>query len=68
MLNNTDLLRASYVVAVDDDNMEFIVFNMLTVRQAMVKEVVIISPPSGIREIAAILSKNEFHALLVCEG
>jgi CBS domain-containing membrane protein len=70
MLSYTDLLRVSYADAVEEDadNVESIVFNMFSVRQVMVKEVVIISPTSTIRETASILSKNEFHASPVCEG
>jgi CBS domain-containing protein len=70
MLSYTDLLRVSYADAADDDadNVESIVFNMFSVRQVMAKEVVIISPTSTIRDTASILSKNEFHALPVCEG
>ncbi len=70
MLSYTDLFRVSYADAVDDyaDTVESIIFNMFSLRQVMVKEIVIISPTSTIRETAAILSKNEFHALPVCEG
>jgi CBS domain-containing membrane protein len=70
MLSYTDLLRVSYADAVDDDanNVESIIFNMFRLRQVMVKEIVIISPTSTIRDTAEILSKNEFHALPVCEG
>jgi CBS domain-containing protein len=41
---------------------------MFTVRQVMAKEIVVISPTCTIRDTASILSKNEFHALPVCEG
>jgi CBS domain-containing membrane protein len=70
MLSYTDLLRVSYADAVDDDanSVESIIFNMFRLRQVMVKEIVIISPTSTIRDTAEILSKNEFHALPVCEG
>jgi CBS domain-containing membrane protein len=70
ILSYTDLLRVSYADAVDDDadSVESIVFNMFSVRQVMAKEIVIISTTTTIRETAAILSKNEFHALPVCKG
>ncbi len=70
MLSYTDLLRVSYADAVEDDadNVDSIVFNMFTLKQVMVKEVVIITPTTTIMETAEILSKREFHALPVCEG
>lgn len=69
MLSYTDLLRVSYADAVKEEaeNVESIVFNMFTVRQVMAKEIIVISPTTTIKETAEILSKNEFHALPVCE-
>lgn len=69
MLSYTDLLRVSYADAVEEEaeNVESIVFNMFTVRQVMAKEIIVISPTTTIKETAEILSKNEFHALPVCE-
>jgi predicted transcriptional regulator len=70
MLSYTDLLRISFVDAVDDDAeiVDTTVYNMFTVEQVMAKKVITISPDTTIREAAEILSKNEFHALPVCEG
>ncbi|WP_367771926.1 CBS domain-containing protein [Flavobacterium sp. WC2421] len=70
MLSYTDLLRVSYadVVEKEADEVESIVFNMFSIRQVMTKEIVIISPETTIKETAEILSKNEFHALPVCEN
>lgn len=70
MLSYTDLLRVSYadVVEREADNVESIVFNMFSIRQVMTKDVVIINPETTIKETAEILSKNEFHALPVCEN
>jgi CBS domain-containing membrane protein len=69
MLSYTDLLRVSYVDAVDDDadKIEAIVYDMFTIEQVMTKEVVTISPNSTIRAAAKILAKNEFHALPICQ-
>lgn len=70
MLSYTDLLRISFADAVDDDDSEVIdttVYNMFTVEQVMAKNLVKVSPDNTIKETAEILSKNEFHALPVCE-
>lgn len=70
MLSFTDLLRISFVDAVDDDSevIDATVYNMFTVEQVMAKKLIVISPETTIKEAAEILSKNEFHALPVCEG
>jgi CBS domain-containing protein len=70
MLSYTDLLRISFVDAVDDDAeiVDTTVYNMFTVEQVMAKKLITISPEETIREAAEILSRNEFHALPVCEG
>lgn len=70
MLSYTDLLRISFVDAVDDesDTIDAMVYNMFTVEQVMAKKLVTISPETTIRETAEILSKKEFHALPVCTG
>lgn len=69
MLSYTDLLRVSYadVVEKEAENVESIVFNMFSIRQVMTKEVIVITSETTIKETAEILSKNEFHALPVCD-
>jgi CBS domain-containing membrane protein len=70
MLSYTDLLRISFVDAIDDDEevIDATVYNMFTVEQVMAKNLVTISPETTIKEAAEILSNKEFHALPVCEG
>jgi len=70
MLSYNDLLRISFVDAVDDDaeTVDTTVYNMFTIEQVMTKNVVAVSPETTIREVAEILSRNEFHALPVCSG
>lgn len=70
MLSYTDLLRISFVDAVDDDDevVDVTVYNMFTVEQVMAKKLVTVSPETTIKEVAEILSKREFHALPVVEG
>ena len=70
MLSYTDLLRISFVDAVDDDAemVDVTVYNLFTVEQVMAKKLITVSPESSIKETAQILATNEFHALQVCEG
>ena len=70
MLSYTDLLRISFVDAVDDDAeiVDTIVYNMFSIEQVMAKNLVTISPDTTIKETVEILSKQEFHALPVCLG
>ncbi|MET0759689.1 MAG: CBS domain-containing protein [Flavobacterium sp.] len=70
MLSYTDLLRISFVDAVDDDDEEVdtTVYNLFTVEQVMAKKLVTVTPETTIKETAQILSTREFHALPVCEG
>lgn len=70
MLSYTDLLRVSFVDAVDDDdeNVESILYNMFTIEQVMTKSIVTVTAETTIKEVAEILSVNEFHALPIVEG
>lgn len=67
MLSYTDLLRISFVDAVDEDAdvVDVTVYNMFTVEQVMTKKLVTISPETTIKEAAEILATHEFHALPV---
>ena len=69
MLSYTDLLRISFVDAVDDydDDVDVTVYNLFTVEQVMAKKLVTVSPKTTIKEAAQILASREFHALPVCE-
>ena len=70
MLSYTDLLRISFVDAIDDDDevVDATVYNLFTVEQVMAKNLVTISPETTIKEAAEILSSKEFHALPVVLG
>lgn len=54
MLSYTDLLRISFVDAVDDeaDVVDATVYNMFTVEQVMAKNLITISPETTIKEAA----------------
>ncbi|WP_396182395.1 CBS domain-containing protein [Flavobacterium sp.] len=70
MLSYTDLLRISFVDAVDDEDevVDVTVYNMFTVEQVMAKKLVTVSPDTTIKQVAEILATNEFHALPIVEG
>ncbi len=69
MLSYTDLLRISFVDAIDDDEViDATVYNLFTVEQVMAKNLITISPETTIKEAAEILSSKEFHALPVVLG
>ncbi len=70
MLSYTDLLRISFVDAIDDDDevVDVTVYNMFTVEQVMAKKLVTVTPETTIKEVAEILASKEFHALPVVEG
>lgn len=69
MLSYTDLLRISFVDAVDDSEteVESMVYNLFTIEQVMAKNVVTVSSDTTIKEVAQILAKKEFHALPVVD-
>lgn len=69
MLSLTDLLRVSFVdtYGSDESDVDTAVYNMLTIEQVMVKNIVSVSSTQTIKEVAEILAKNEFHALPVVD-
>lgn len=70
MLSYTDLLRISFADATSDfdDEVDTVVYNMFTINQVMSKNVVTVNSSTTIKEVAEILSKNEFHALPVVDN
>ena len=68
MLSYSDLLRISYPDVSDDEhNVDSVVYNMFTIEQVMVKNVVTITSETTIKEAAEILAKREFHALPIVD-
>ncbi|WP_242202276.1 CBS domain-containing protein [Aestuariivivens insulae] len=68
MLSFTDLLKISFADATEDDrDVGAVVYNMFTIEQAMTKNVVTVNSSTTIKEVAEILSKEEFHALPVVD-
>ena len=68
MLSYSDLLKISYAdISEDEHNVDTVVYNMFTIEQVMVKDVVTINSETTIKEAAEILAKREFHALPVVD-
>ncbi|MCB0382904.1 MAG: CBS domain-containing protein [Psychroserpens sp.] len=70
MLSYTDLLRISFADAVNEDENEVdtVVYNMFTIDQVMSKNVVTVNSETTIKDVAEIITKNEFHALPVVDN
>jgi CBS domain-containing membrane protein len=67
MLSYTDLLRLSFADVTDsaDADADAMVYNMFTIKQVMIKNVISVSESNSIKEVAEILATKEFHALPV---
>lgn len=69
MLSYTDLMRISFADAIDEHekDVDTMVYNMFTIEQVMVKDVICVSSKATVQEVAAFLAQKEFHALPVVE-
>ncbi|WP_108423502.1 CBS domain-containing protein [Flagellimonas amoyensis] len=69
ILSYTDLLRISFADAIDEheEYVDTIVYNMFTIPQVMVHDVVTVTSKTTIRDVAQFLSQKEFHALPVVD-
>jgi CBS domain-containing protein len=69
ILSLTDLLRVSFVdtYGSDESDVDTAVYNMLSIEQVMVKNLVSVSSTQTIKEVTEVLAKNEFHALPVVD-
>ena len=69
MLSYTDLMRISLSESPDEENssVNSVVYNMFTIEQVMVKDVVTVTSESTIKEVAQILADREFHALPIVD-
>lgn len=70
MLSYSDLLRISFADAIgeDESDVDTVVYNMFTIDQVMTKNVTTVSSNTTVKEVAEILSKNDFHALPVVDS
>ena len=69
ILSYTDLMRISFADAIDEDehDVDTMVYNMFSIEQVMVKDVLSVPPAATIKEVAQFLSQKEFHALPVVD-
>ena len=68
MLSYTDLMRISFADAIDEEEeVDTMVYNMFSIEQVMVKDVVSVPPTATVKEVAQFLALKEFHALPVVE-
>lgn len=70
MIGLTDLDRISFLDAYDADEIQIdnAIYNMLSIEQVMVKNVVKTNSKTTIKEVVEILSKNEINALPVVDN
>ena len=70
ILSLTDMMRISFGSNFGDEqaNMDEAIFEMLTIEQVMKAKPKTVSPEDSIKEVAEILTKEEFHALPVTDG
>jgi len=70
MLSYTDLLRISFADAVDDTDtdVDSLVYNMFTIDQVMIKNVVTVTSDASIKDVAKLLASKEFHAVPVVDN
>ncbi len=70
MISYSDLKRISFLDSYDDHEVKIdnAIYNILGVKQIMVKNPLKINSSISIKSVAEILSKNEFHALPVVEN
>jgi len=70
MLSYTDLLRISFADAIGEDEMSIdsVVYNMFTIEQVMVKNVVTMPSTATVKEVAELLTSRNFHAIPVVDN
>ncbi|MEC4116958.1 CBS domain-containing protein [Myroides phaeus] len=70
ILSYTDLLKISLAETVgeNDEIIDMTVYNMFTIEQVMVKDVITIQADENVREAAEILVDKDFRSLPVMEG
>lgn len=69
MLSYSDLLKISYADITEDENdVDAVVYNMFTIEQVMVKNVVTITSETTIKDATRILADSDFHALPVVDN
>lgn len=70
ILSYTDLMRISFAetAAEAEDTVESVVYNMFTIEQVMVKDVITTTSDTSIKDVTKILAERDFHALPVVDN
>ncbi|SNR48125.1 CBS domain-containing protein [Lutibacter agarilyticus] len=70
ILSYSDLKRISFLDSYDSHEVEVdnAIYNMLSIQQLMVKNIVKVNSSITVKSVVEILAKNEFHALPVVEN
>ena len=70
MLSYNDLMRVSFADAIDEneESIDALVYKMFTIDKIMANNIISVPSTKTIKEVAEILSKNEFHALPVVDN
>ncbi len=70
MLSLSDLQRISFLDSYDANEIKIdnAIYNMLSIEQIMVKNLIMVNSNISIKSVVEILSKNEFHALPVVDN
>ncbi len=69
LISLSDLKRISFIDAYSKEGTEDTpVYNMLTIKDMMIKDPVTVSPDSTILEVSKLLASKEFHSLPVVEN
>ncbi|MCC9041805.1 CBS domain-containing protein [Myroides sp. M-43] len=70
MLSYTDLIRISLAETTDEDDevVDMTVYNMFSIEQVMVKDVITIQADLSVRDAAEIIMEKGFRSLPVMEG
>ena len=70
MLSYSDLKRISFLDSYDAHEVEIdnAIYKILSIKQLMVKNPIIVNSSTTVKSVAEILAKNEFHVLPVVEN
>lgn len=68
MLSKTDIDKASFIAAFDEEEINTAIFENLTIEQVMTKKIKCVQESDTIADVANLLSKYEFHAVPVLRG
>lgn len=67
MLSKTDIDKASFISAFDDEEINTAIYENLSIEQVMTKKIISVQSEDNINDVAQVLASNEFHAVPVLE-